>query len=184
MTITLPWQGTGNYTVEGRLRRTERHLAEVRADNAWLLAVKAATDDYFTRLVADRDDVYDAYKQMAKRAADSEIVASCAQSELETVTADRERLETEVRALRAQIANLTAVTVPAWHRDIDPGDHPTEPTGIDVRDLRTRFATGPVVSLHYSPQAVSPTHVPALAALDTDTVALPVLADQLAQGVS
>lgn len=176
MTLTLPWRSAGKHTVEARLRRTQRHLAEVQADNAWLLAVKAAADDYFARLVADRDDVYDAYQQMANRVIDSELVASHAQSDLETANADRERLATEVTALQAQIANLTAIR-PLGHHAFDP--EATLPTGIAVKPPWEAYQQyGPVIPVPAHTAGTSP----AWSAPDADVVQLPVLADRLTQG--
>lgn len=43
---------------------------------------------------------------------------------------------------------------------VDPGD-PT--ASIEYRTLRERFTAGPVVTLHRSPQAANPAHVPAWA---------------------
>lgn len=75
---------------------------------------------------------------------------------LEDLRAER----AETLSLQAVLDNATATAVPPSHRDVDPDDQPTHPAGIDVRDLRARFAVGPVVSLWHSPQAADPAHIP------------------------
>lgn len=51
--------------------------------------------------------------------------------------------------LQSELANASHVTVPAsWARDVDPGDEPTYPHGLNVRTLRARFA------------GTSPSHTP------------------------
>jgi hypothetical protein len=161
MTITLPWRGTGS-------RRAVDKLTAVRADN--------------TRLLADNNELrsrhaqtYTAWKTEAQLRAEAEIVAACTQSQLEETQAENERLTTEVTALRAQIANLTGVTVPPMVRDIDPGDHATEPTGIDVRPLWEALREhGPVIPVPTPTAGTSPAHIPTWTAAD-NTVALHVL---------
>jgi hypothetical protein len=46
--------------------------------------------------------------------------------------------ETERRylALKSRVDNGQAITVPPMHRDVDDGEQPTEPAGINVRTLR------------------------------------------------
>lgn len=93
---------------------------ELRAENSMLLDRQLAADDFFDRLIADRDDVYAAFEAMAQRAADAETVVVCLD--------DKAReLEAEVTALRARIANAAAVTVEPAIRDITPGDEATQP---------------------------------------------------------
>jgi hypothetical protein len=45
-------------------------------------------------------------------------------------------LERQLRALKARVANETAISLPPAHRDIDPDEQITEPAGINVRSLR------------------------------------------------
>lgn len=47
-----------------------------------------------------------------------------------------EALTARLRVFEARDANATAISVPPAHRDVDPDDQPTHPTGIDVRTLR------------------------------------------------
>lgn len=56
--------------------------------------------------------------------------------------------------LRAALANATSTSVPARQRDIEPGDEPTSPTGINVMPLWT--------ALGIVPGNTSPSHVPGL----------------------
>lgn len=51
----------------------------------------------------------------------------------------------ELAELRAFKANVTAVTVPAGHRDIAPGDRPTQP--VRVRALWDAHGIGPVTTV-------------------------------------
>ncbi|MFE4867648.1 hypothetical protein [Streptomyces sp. NPDC056682] len=164
MTITMPWQGTGTRRAIDEVARLRHQLA-----GAGILIQGLRLQ------VADAETARDKANAKAGRYDEAEARAAAVEQAMDD-------LKDELLELRAFKARTLAVTVPAWHRDIDPGEQPTEP--IDVRSLTERFATGPVRTLHQSPQAVSPTHFPVCVVPDTDTVELPVLADQLAQGVS
>ena len=59
--------------------------------------------------------------------------------ELSGARLDLEQAAAELLALRAFKANVTAVSVPAGERDIDPGDQPTQP--VDVRPLWDALGT-------------------------------------------
>ncbi|MFD7861816.1 hypothetical protein [Streptomyces sp. NPDC059783] len=140
-------------------RRIGRHRsatpAELRAENVALLNRQAAADDYFALLMHDRAEVYEAWEAAVRRAADAETVVVCQQADIEELTA-------EVTRLRAELANTMRVDVPLMERDTTDGaDQATAP--IDARELRERFAAGPVVTLHHAPQATTPVHVPVLA---------------------
>lgn len=164
MTITLPWRGSGTRRAVDRLADLERQLAAAQADNASLLTWRAKALDIVEELEDRYKQTYKAWEAEAALRAETESVAGCTQSDLQEVTADRDRLQAEVTALRAQLANRNAISTAIGERDIDPGDHPTEPAGIDVRSLRERFETGRVVSLHHSPHAaIDPAHFPVLA---------------------
>lgn len=138
-------------------RRVARHRsatpAELREENRLLLAREVAAADFFALLIRDRDEVYAAWKQSQQRVADAELVVVCQQGDIEELTA-------EVTALKAQLANASRVDVPPMERDTRHGaDQATTP--INVRELRDSFNAGPVVTLHHSPQAANPAHVPA-----------------------
>ncbi|WP_137991226.1 hypothetical protein [Streptomyces vilmorinianum] len=120
MTITIPWRGTGIHRAAGS--------AELRDENRKLLERQAAADEFFGRLLADRDAVYDAWQTAKQHAAEAELVVVCQQAEIE-------ELKEEAAALRAALANACAVSVPPAARDIDPDDRPTEPTGIHVKPI-------------------------------------------------
>lgn len=121
--------------------------AELRDENRLLLAREVAASDFFALLIEDRDRVHAAWQHEKQKAADAELVVVQQQADLETA---HER----INELRAQLANLQAVTVPPMERDTSDGaDQATQP--IDVRELQARFAAGPVVSLHHSPLADS-----------------------------
>lgn len=63
--------------------------------------------------------------------------------ELSGVRLDLETATEELTAVKAQLANATAVSVPAGRRDVDPGDQPTQP--IPVLTLQQAHGIGPVV---------------------------------------
>lgn len=46
-------------------------------------------------------------------------------------------------ALKAVSDNTNAITVPPMHRPVDPDETATDPTGIDVRELREHLAATP-----------------------------------------
>ena len=138
-TFPIPWPRKAKHDPDSIIRR-------LRADVASLLDFKAAADDYFALLTQDRDEVYRCWKKAAADRDTAEQLAAC-------LAEDNERLWQRLAPFEAAEANRTAVTVPPAERDIDPDDQPTHPTGIDVREVRERFASGPVVSLHHAPQA-------------------------------
>ncbi|WP_327377963.1 hypothetical protein OG393_30800 [Streptomyces sp. NBC_01216] len=119
MNLTI-WRGTGAHRAATK--------ADLQAENAELHAFRTAADDFFLRLIEDRDGVYNAWQAAEGKASDAEIVVVCQQAQLEDAQA-------EIVALRAALANAGAVNVPPAHRDVDDGDHPTEPTGINVRPI-------------------------------------------------
>ncbi|MFE3678794.1 hypothetical protein [Streptomyces griseus] len=88
----------------------------------------------------------------------------------DTARSERNRFQVELGKARTLLtpflaadANANAITVPPAERDTSAvEDQATAP--IDVRDLQARFTAGPVVSLHHSPQAADPAHIPAPAA--------------------
>jgi hypothetical protein len=137
-------------------RRLGRHRsvtpAELRQENQLLLARSVAAADFFALLIQDRDEMYAAWEQAKGRAAEAEQVVVCQQ-------ADIDDLRRENAALRAQLANAQRVNVPPMERDTTDGaDQATAP--IDVRELRERFAAGPVVTLPNARLATDPAHIP------------------------
>lgn len=148
-------------TIPGRRRQHPKHKASERLSSLEIeyrriKAVVAGADAEFIRL--------------RHRAAEAEIVADCTLRNLEDVTEERDALAAEVAELKDRLApleaaeaNRQAVTVPPMVRDTSDGaDQNTTP--IDVRTLRERFAAGPVLHLHHSPQATDPAHIPQPAA--------------------
>jgi hypothetical protein len=106
---------------------------QLRAENRTLRARQDAADDFFARLIEDRDAVHAAYETARQRYVDAELVVVCQQHELGL-------LEAKVTALEADLANLRAISAPAGTRDVDPDDQPTEPTGIPVQTLHEALA--------------------------------------------
>lgn len=92
-------------------------------------------------------------RQQVTDARAAEDRANAKATRLDEAEAYAKAVEQELNELRAFKANATAISAPAGQRDIDPDDQPTHPQGIDVSELRDRFTSGPVVSLHHSPQA-------------------------------
>lgn len=161
MTLTLPWQGTGS-------RRAVDQLAVVKAENARLAARQAEADRFFAQIIADNADVHALWQYAEHKAACTENVVVCQEATIRD-------LERQIRELKERLT--VAVKADA------AGSRTQE---IDVRSLTERFASGPVRTLYQSPQAAKPAFIPVPAATtaDTDTVELPVLADQLVQGTA
>lgn len=113
-------------------------ISRLRQDVASLLNRQAAADEYFTLLTADRNDVYAAWQEAIHQRDEASIVAACMQSEYDLLAA-------EVTALKAQLANATAISAPAGRRDVDPDDQPTQP--IPVRTLWDAHGIGPVTAV-------------------------------------
>ncbi|XCM28933.1 hypothetical protein ABXI76_05610 [Streptomyces parvus] len=143
--------------------RAADKVAELRDENRRLL----------TQLVGAHDHIAIQEQQLADvrvKRAEAEQVVVCLAADLDERTAERDQALADLAAARAQLApylaaeaNTNAITVPASERDTSRfEDQATAP--IDVRELRNRFTACPVVSLHHSPQAADPTHIPAPAA--------------------
>jgi hypothetical protein len=126
----------------GLFDRTPRSARKHRAGNgrrehdAW----RAAADDYFERLRADRQDTYAAWEYAEQRRQDAETVAACALS-------DNERLAGELAWWRDKFGPQLADEINANRVDVPPmqrigADLDTAPTGIDVRTLREAAAAG------------------------------------------
>lgn len=150
------------------IRRPRKHravdaVANLRDENRRLLTQVVGAGDVIATLEHQLADV------RAKRA-DAEQVVTCLDADLQERTEERDQALAEIERLQALLApflaaeaNANAITVPATVRDTSQfEDQATAP--IDVRELRTRLASGPVVSLHHSPQAADPAHIPAPAA--------------------
>ncbi|NEB42336.1 hypothetical protein [Streptomyces sp. SID14515] len=146
-----------------KVAELERQLKDQQAETVSAFGQLIGAADTIAILEADLADV------RAKRA-EAEQVVVCLDADLRDRTAERDQARDEIRQLHAQLApflaaeaNANAVTVPPSERDTTRfEDQATAP--IDVRELRNRFTAGPVVSLHHSPQAADPTHIPAPAA--------------------
>lgn len=138
-------RGPGSRRAIDRLRLTEAQLAACQEDNARLHAWKTAADDYFQRLTADRHTVYEAWRTEKVRAVDADIAAACIENEHALLSTENARLRA---ALTAHQARATA---------------DSDTVQIAAHGLRQHLALGPAVSLHDSPQAADPTHVPAWA---------------------
>ncbi|MER5653493.1 hypothetical protein ABT076_10805 [Streptomyces sp. NPDC002131] len=150
-------------------RRAADKVDALREENRKLLDRQLAADDFFAILTEDRNDVYAAWEFAEQARQEAEMVASCIQAERDELLKECVEWRVEAQALRARLApflaaeaNANRVTVPRMVRDTSAfEDQATAP--IDVRELRERFASGPVVSLHHSPQAANPAHVPSWA---------------------
>ena len=90
--------------------------ADLRDENRRLLKIVAGSDEAFTLLRQDRRRALDVADEMRVRAVAAEKEAK--------------EMRAELLALRAFKANVTAISVPAGERDIDPGDQPTQPVPI------------------------------------------------------
>ncbi|MFE3126745.1 hypothetical protein ACFXHD_25355 [Streptomyces hydrogenans] len=123
MNLTL-WRGTGTHRAPTR--------AELAAENARLQQREAAADDFFYRLLADRDSLDQAVELATARYIEAETVVTCQARQIAA-------LEDQVTELTAQIATARSLSLPAGHRVVDLGDEPTEPVGINVIPLRAAF---------------------------------------------
>lgn len=138
-------------------------VAELRDENHRLLTQVVGAGDVIVNLEHQLADV------RAKRAEAEQVVVCLAAdledrtAELDQALAEADRLRAELAPYKAAEANANAITVPPSERDTTAfEDQATAP--IDVRDFRNRFTAGPVVSLHHSPLAADPTHIPTPAA--------------------
>lgn len=132
-------RGTGRRRAIDRLHRTEEQLAACQADNARLKQWQTDANDYFSRLIIDRHDVFQAWEEAVMRATEAEIVAACTQM-------DCQRLAEENGKLTERLAA-----------------HDADTLVTDTRALHDRFSVGTVRALTHSPQAARPEHVPAWA---------------------
>lgn len=155
MTMTLP----------GLRRETRRHRAVDRA--AELQAENLRLRDALTQLRIERREALNVVDDLRIDLARAERVAVCALDELQDrsvhdgrLAEENEHLQLRLARLLAAEANAAAVSVPPAIRDTTAiEDQATTP--VDVREVRQRFASGPVVSLRYSPLAADPAHIPA-----------------------
>ncbi|MFD9463524.1 hypothetical protein [Streptomyces sp. NPDC060027] len=146
-------------------RRAVDKVEELRDENTRLLTYLHQAGDEIALL---RWDVTVA----TSRQGEAEELVVQLKADADDLIDDRDVWKAEALALRARLApflaaeaNANRVTVPPMVRDTSAfEDQATGP--IDVRELRERFATGLVVSLHHSPQAASPVHVPSWAVAD------------------
>lgn len=164
MSIVIPWKrGNGSHRIADRARR----LSE---ENTQLLNRQVAADKHFADLMDDNARLHtDLGAAEYKAASANDLIAlqdmtlRCANERVAEVEAELAAQTAELNELRAFKATAEAVTVPPMVRDTSDGaDQNTTP--IDVRTLRERFAAGPVLHLHHSPQAADPAHIPHQAA--------------------
>ena len=167
MTNYLRRRGTGNHRADDRIAELEaRHAAEVaalkagyeqqlgelREENVALHNRLAGADDFFMiqdqYLTGLEGDV----RQLTAQLAEEQGARAVAEADAETRSrwiGDLERQLAEVKR-RLEIRVLAEQAV-------------AQTQELDVRELRNRFTSGPVVTLHNSPQARRPDHVPAWA---------------------
>jgi chromosome segregation ATPase len=139
--------------VETKLARTEAHLADVQEDNARLLNFKAAADDYFMVQAQFTADLEADVRRLTEQLAAEQGARAVAEADVEARDRWIKDMERELADARRRL-DIGVLAEAAASR--------TQET--DMRDLRDRFATGPVVTLNNSPQAASPTHVPVVPA--------------------
>ncbi|KOU17057.1 hypothetical protein [Streptomyces sp. WM6349] len=105
-----------------------------------------------TTLQASRYELKNLVGRLAHDRQQLERQLDAAGIELSGLRLDLEEAQQELTELRAALANATSVTAPAAVRNIDPGDLPTSPTGINVRPLWD--------ALGIVPGNTSPSHAP------------------------
>lgn len=124
---------------EIKLRKTEAHLAAVQEDNVRLLNRQAAADDLIARQA----------QRINRLEADDRDLRLRLTAEQGAHAADVETRNRWIRDLERQLADAARrLEIRTW---AEAAAATTQE--IDVRSLRERFASGPVVSLHHSPQA-------------------------------
>lgn len=142
MSILHSLRGTGS-------RRAVDKVVELRDENRRLLTIVARSDDTFAFL--------------NQRCADAEEKVVQLDADVFELTTERDQLRAEVQALRAELANRDAVTVPPMERDTTDGaDQATAP--IDVRPLREAAELGlltPTVRISSSGASADPGRIPA-----------------------
>ena len=129
ITSLLPRRGGGG------AHRVKDENDRLKATVSQLKRWQEQANDFFARLVADREEVYGCWLDERN----GRLVAESAASQMRS---ERDEWRDEALALRAQLApyraaeaNAHKVTVPPMVRRIDgPGDEATGP--IDVRSLR------------------------------------------------
>lgn len=135
---------------EAKIARLEAHLAAVQDDNVRLLNFKAAADDYFMVQAQFTADLEADVRRLTGQLAAEQGARAVAEADVEARDRWLKDMERELADARRRL-DIGVLAEAAASRTQE----------IDVRGLRERFATGPVVSLHQSPQAADPTHVPA-----------------------
>jgi chromosome segregation ATPase len=133
VSLTTPWRGRGQHRgkTAPQLRR--------ELDKALCDLVALATRLY--EVTADRN-------QLEAQLDEAGIDLSGALHDLETA-------QRELTAVKAQLANATAISAPAGRRDVADGDQPTQP--IPVLTLQQAHGIGPVLPVR------DPGHVPSWA---------------------
>lgn len=135
---------------ETKLARLEAHLAAVQEDNARLLNFKAAADDYFMVQAQFTADLEDDVRRLTEQLAAEQGARAVAEADVEARDRWIKDMERELADARRRIdIGVLAEAAAAQTQE------------TDMRGLRERFAAGRVVTLHHSPQAADPTHVPA-----------------------
>ena len=123
MSLITSLRGTGS-------RRAVDKVHELRDENVKLMTRQAAADDYFALITQDRDNAIKAWQHELRH---------------------REQLEKDYTQLEAALRDRER-TIADLQRKVDIGvkaEHVIAKTQeIDVTDLRQRFTTGPVRTLH------------------------------------
>ena len=129
--------------------RKHRHadtIRRLRREKRQLLDRQQAADDYFQRLIADRNEVYSCWLDERDGRLIAESAASQMRSERDEWRDEALRLRARFGAQIAAEANANAVTVPPMVRPIDgPQDEATAP--IDVRPLWDALGVGPTTAV-------------------------------------
>lgn len=143
MSLTMPFTG----------RRSRKHspdsiIRTLRSEIAKFLNWQLAADDYFTRLVLDRDQVHSAWQFAELRRQEAEAIAARALEESAGLVAEVNELRAQLAPYLAAEANANRITVPPSIRPISgPEEQATGP--IDVRALwnaRDAGLLGPVLN--------------------------------------
>lgn len=137
---------------EAKIAQLEAHLAAVQEDNAKLLNFRAAADDHFMVMDQLTTDLQSDVRRLTAQVAEEQGARAVAEADVEARDRWLKDSERELEDARRRLS-ISVLAESAAARTQE----------IDVREIRERFATGPVIALHNSPQAGDPAHVPARA---------------------
>lgn len=138
MSLHLPQRAPRKHRAQDRIRQLEATVA----DQSMRLQ---AADKLIRNVLREKSDTYLDLRN-AEQARD--CADALAETRLQQIRDLQRKVDELTRRLEVQCLAESAAT---------------RTQEIDLRELQARFTDGPVVTLHHSPQATSPAHVPSCA---------------------